>query len=327
MPSFDPTTLCGWVDDPKEVDRVLGMLPHPLFGPAAICAREEPAATEVFFWEVEEKIFGKTLPAHLQTIGDCVSHGNGRAAQDLWFYQLLPLIPSLGIDKVRELALQIATEPTYAFSRVEVGNGRLGLRDGSVGAWAAKGATDYGHLFRKQYGSVDLSRYSGERAKAWGMPRAGVPDELEPTARRFIVRTASLVTDGEDFKRALLNWYPGAICSQQGFTKTRDKYGFCRPSGTWPHCMEARGCAEVLNGTTYDWSIPIQQSWGNSPNGPNRITCKSGREVELPEGVFMVPLDDVDRRMLRAKDTFVFSEMQGGPDDEPFPTRPDFTIL
>jgi hypothetical protein len=292
----------GWVPDPAAVERVLATLERPLFSLASPDLRGT-AERDVLFWEFERKVLGALLPAHRQTVGDCVSHGWGRGVQDLL------LIQAADPTRREEWEGEVATEPIYGGARVEIGGGRLG-GDGAVGAWAAKWVQNYGVLLRKKYGPVDLSEYSGERARDWG--RKGVPDELEPLAKQHPVRTVSLVTGAESGREALANGFPVPVCSNQGFSTVRDASGFCRPQGTWSHCMLARGTCRVKGPLGGRPAVPLQQSWGESPTGNNKVTLESGREVELPQGVFLVELDVFDR-MLRGGDSFALSEFAGFP--------------
>lgn len=310
--------LCGWVHDPREVERIVATLPHPVFGLAAhdLLATEE---RDVFAWEQgEQLIFGRTLPAHAQTVGDCVSHGGTRAAQDVIYFQLAKM--GVTAQSHPELCLELATEPNYALSRVEIGGGRI-RGDGSNGAWGAKAMTDYGVLQRKAYGSIDLTEYSGSRARSWGAPGRGCPDELEPIAMQRPIKTASLVDTAEEAAAALRNMYFMSVCSGQGFTTQRDSYGFCNPRGRWAHCMEVCGIATCKRGGNNVLAVCIQQSWGNSPTGPDEVQLASGRTVKLRQGCFMVEMDVFESRMLRAKDTFAFSHAQGFA-----PQRPNFNV-
>jgi hypothetical protein len=200
--------------------------------------------------------------------------------------------------------IEIATEPVYALSRVEIGKGAIGTGDGSVGAWAAEALLEYGCLVRKSYGSVDLSRYNPRIAKQWGMPRAGLPNDLEPEARLHIVKHAALVENGDQARSALYNLYSIPVCSNQGFTMVRDSKGMCKPQGSWAHCMLLRGIC-LLKGNIL--VVIIQQSWGENPTGNDMLVLESGREVKLPQGCFAVDFEVCERRMLSAKDSFVLS--------------------
>ena len=124
-----------------------------------------------------------------------------------------------------------------AVGRVEIGGGRLGGQDGCVGAWAFEAVRKYGTLRRKKYGKYDFTTYSGAKAREMGMPRHGLPDELEPIAREQIIQGGSLVTTWEELCDVTASGRPTTIASNRGFNQVRDKEGFLKPSGTWNHQM------------------------------------------------------------------------------------------
>lgn len=353
----------GWLDRPRDVAKVVAALPYPIFsmgGPKCMGTEHR----DVFFWEQGEiPLLGKLLPAHRQTIGDCVSHGWGRGCQDVVYMQAAGRLkayeettsadvpeymttagtfpnkkrktvgddgpPVLKLENIRGLSqlymavndirAEIATEPIYGGSRVEIGGGRI-RGDGSVGGWAAKWVNQYGLLQRIVYDEHDLRKYSGSKAKQWGAPRSGVPDELEPTAKMYPVRTVSLVVTDDEAQAALYNMYPIPVCSGQGFTTKRDQYGFCDPRGSWAHCMVARGICLAKRAGKWILAVVIQQSWGESPSGPNKVELKDGRIVELPQGCFLIEFD-VFVRMLRGRDSFAVSDVEGF-----VPRMPNFTL-
>lgn len=288
----------GWHDDPKEVEAVVSRMRYPVAG---LAMSREFLATEhrdVMLWQYEEKFLGKALPAARQTVGDCVSQAWARAVRYLMLRNLvaMEMSPTLFVD--------IATEPIYALSRIEVGKGRI-RGDGSVGAWAAESVqAPYGVLQRKAYGSFDLSTYSGQRARQWGGSREGLPAELERIARDYPVSMAPLVVTDDELKGALYNEYAVPICSGQGFTETRDKYGFCDPRGSWAHCMACIGILLARRAGRDILAGAIAQSWGNSPGGNDKVTLATGEEIRLPQGVFLVELDIIVKRMLRQRDSF-----------------------
>ena len=306
----------GWLDRPADVETVVSRMRYPVMG---LAAGRDFLATEprdVLLWELEEKLLGKTLPANRQTIGDCVSHGFAAGVRYLFIRNLIEsLAPA-------DQFIDIATEPIYALSRVEVGKGRLGNGDGSVGAWAAESLmSPYGVLQRKKYGSTDLTTYSGQRAKQWGSPRSGLPDDLEAIARQFTVSMAPLVVSEDEAISALSNAYPIPVCSQQGFKTTRDRYGFCDPRGSWSHCLCAIAIGYFKRAGKKILATAIKQSWGDSPDGPDEVELWTGRKVVLPQGVFLVEFDVFVSRMLRARDSFAPAGPRG------FVKIPDFDVF
>jgi hypothetical protein len=166
----------------------------------------------------------------------------------------------------------------------------------------------YGILLRKPYQvggeTIDLSTYSGQRARQWG--GKGVPNALEPIAKEHPVLTASLAQSYEEVRDAIANNYAVIVCSNIGFGPTnrvlnRDKDGFLRPSGSWAHAM-------LFNAVDDAYQRPgccCQNSWGTKwVVGPTR----HGQ----PEGSFWVDADVVTK-MARQGDTWVISDLDGFP--------------
>lgn len=245
-----PPNAFGWVNDPAEVRAVQATMPQPVFAETPAGKNDDPLPKSVYLWDAYRQLFaGQKPPAHDQNpVGSCVSFGASRAYE-------------------RSLAVQIrrgdpfefkhmAEEVIYAFSRVEIGGGRI-RGDGSVGAWAAKGYTEKGALPRGVYGRYDLTRYDPDRCRAWG--RSGVPDDLEPDAEKFRAGACTQVSSWESAKRALAQGYGVFVCSDQGFARQRDQNGVCRAQGSWSHCLSLDGYHVTDDGREYGH---IENSWG-----------------------------------------------------------------
>lgn len=289
----------GHVYDWRAVQAYCAESRDPLFGVSGAMLQESGKGKIVLLHKAVISAIGR-FPIHNQTIGDCVSHGFGLAVDVL---KCVEIVVS-GEDE--EFVSETATEAIYAYSRVEIGGGRLGSGDGSVGAWAAK-AVQFGTLLRQKYPSVDLTAYSGALAKSWGMPRAGLPDALEGIARLHPVRTSSLVTSYEQVRDAIANGYPVAICSQQGFGDRRDEKGFARPSGTWSHCMAVTG----IDDSDSRPGALVNNSWGPDwIGGPKRH--------DQPDGSFWADAEVIDRMVSRDPDSHVISGYDGYPKQNPF---------
>lgn len=287
--------LGGWVHDPAEVDRIMGTLPMPLCGAAAQSILGSGKGKKGLLHQAVVKVVGQfpTYPA--QEIGDCVSHGY-RTCIDV-----LKCVEIALRGEAEQWKAETATEPIYGGSRVEVGGGKI-RGDGSVGAWAAKWISEWGVLSRLVYGSTDLTTYSGKRAKQWG--DRGVPDELEAAAKEHPVSTVSLVQSYEEARDLIVNGYPIAVCSNQGFTSTRDSEGFASPRGSWAHCMAFIAADDEYRRP----GLLCMNSWGPDwIGGPKR----HGQ----PDGSFWVDADVADR-MLRRGDSFALSQFLGYPSQD-----------
>jgi hypothetical protein len=296
----------GCVYDWREVERFVSSLSRPVFGASASPLRDTGKGKTVLLHNHLETVAG-SFRVHQQTVGDCVSHGWGLAVDVLKAVEI-----TLGREREKWTG-ETATEPIYAFSRVEVGGGRLGNSDGSIGAWAARSVSEFGTLVRAKYDGADLRRYSGSKARTWGRRGAGVPDSLEPTAREHPVRTVSLVTSYDEARDAIANGYPVPVCSNQGFRDRRDRDGFSKASGSWAHCM----CFVAVDDSRKRPGLLCVNSWGPDwISGPKR----HGQ----PDGSFWVDADTCDRMLRRDPDSYSLSGFEGFPDNSDELTRDDF---
>lgn len=302
-------TFHGWVDDPGAVARVVSELRNPTFAQAApdLLADSEQREEWLFF-ESFQKITGNEVLANDQDgVGSCVGEGWAKGVTYLIVNRIASgkneQIPD-DLSRFRDNYASVAS--IYGASRVEIGGGRVN-GDGSVGAWAAKAVQTMGVLWRRQYDSHDLRNWNANQVRAWG--NRGVPDEIEPKMREHIVGEVTLCRTWEEYRAACINGYPVPICSNQGFTMSRDSEGFCLPRGTWAHCMIGAGAGIAKGNKPFGL---IQNSWGNSPTGNKRLVLESGREVLLPQGCFAVDAEVIDR-MVRQGDSFAMSDVVGFP--------------
>jgi hypothetical protein len=284
----------GWVDRPKDVERVLNRCPHPLALHAMSEIRGSGAGQVALLYDAVQQVTGRWWPNE-QTIGDCVSHGAAQAVRTL-------MCVEIAIKGENEKWItDVATEPIYAGSRVEIGGGQLGTRDGSIGAWGAQWIKEWGILLRQLYNPYDLTTYSGAKARQWGRPENGCPDILEPIAREHPVRTVSLVQSYEDARDLIANGYPITVASMVGFNDTRDSEGFLRASGTWAHQMFFSAVDDAHRRP----GLLCENSWGpNWVTGPTRHS--------QPPGSFWVDVETVNR-MFAQGDSWVVSNFEGYP--------------
>jgi hypothetical protein len=278
----------GWLNRPKEVERFLSTLATPLFADAGAHLKDTGKGKTVLLYEAARKVMGQDLDPGPQKIGDCVSWGWGGAVDLLACVEVLA-----GERETYSWDLRTCTEAVYALSRVEFGNLDGSYEDGSVGAWAAAAAAKGGYLSRQKLGP-----YDPKRAKAWGAK--GLPDEYEAEAKTHVVETVSLVKSYEEARDLIANGYPVPVCSDQGFSMTRDAKGFCRPQGTWNHCMKFVAASD-------DSARPgllCDQSWGpDTPDGPKG-------DFDIPDNSFWVEAQTVTR-MLRQGDSYAIAGFKG----------------
>ena len=300
-----PVGSQGWSPDPAAVDKFVSSLKYPTMTQAG-ARLSEKEDRDVFLYPALLKVAPKYTRV-AQGIGSCVGHGYAGCV-DLLSSQEIIVHGEAEDWKGRALEASI-----YALSRVEArGKTRAGLSDGSYGAAACKAIMNFGVLhYGVDYGGVTFTDYSAQREKSWG--DTGLPDNLEPFAKKRLVRETTLIQSFSDFCKAVSSGYPVSICSNQGFTFSRDKDGFCKPRGQWSHCMAGISKRHGKRPGGLIWN-----SWGpNSNSGPH---YPDNMPYPFKGSTFWVDADVLDR-MLKQGDSFALSNYDG------FPPRkiPDWT--
>ena len=299
--------LCGWINNPEERDRIAAMQPIPCFGDAADSIKGSGKGLDVFLWQCEEAVTGKDVrDPNNQTIGDCVSHGTGQGCEDLEYVQMYDATKNGGeLGEFRK----VATEVIYGGGRIEIGRGGCGFGDGLVVGWAIDWCRKFGVLARGVYGDIDLTTYDGKRARAWGRPLAGVPDSLEPEAKKYPLVTASLI-EGPDFYTqaidALANQCLIVTGSNQLYSQKRGDDGFITPQGRGGHCTYYRGFTD--NGVRP--GIFYQNSWSKAYHVGPQIINLPGRnqQLKIPYGGGFIDADAFNK-MHKGQEVWAISKL------------------
>ena len=281
--------------DPEDVDKLLGELPHPLFGAAAYNLYETGKGKVVLLYKNVQKFDPGFGPSERQTTGDCVSHSTRNAIDVTRSTEII------GGDK-EEWVARSATEAIYG-SR---GHGGQGM--------SCSGAARFAHqtggiLLRKDYGFVNLSKYNGSLGAGWG--RRGVPSDVVSEAKKHQVKTISLIKSVEEARDSIANGYAISVCSGYGFSSRRDKHGIAKKSGSWSHAMAwvaMDDSHEIYNETLF----LVQNSWGVWNGGPKRF--------DQPDGSFWIRERDA-AGMLSQNGAWVLSDVDGFP-----PRKVDWTL-
>lgn len=282
----------GWIDDPAAVEAVMNDLPFPVFSDIWTPIKDSGKGKRVLLYDFIRKASNGEYPKRKQTIGDCVAHGAAYAVDAVKSVDIILK------NEFEEWVEETATEDIYAGSRVQIGGGRI-RGDGSIGAWAARYVNEYGALPRGKYGNVDLTTYSGSKARSWGRGGAGVPKSLIPTAKKHPIQTVSQVTTYEEVRDLIANGYAVTIASMQGFSSKRDSEGFARPQGSWAHQMSILAVDDEYKRP----GVLVQNSWGTWNSGPKRH--------DQPNGSFWVDAEEIERRILKKGDSWAFSGYEG----------------
>ena len=277
----------GWVRDDVAVEAVCVAIEAGEFGaarPASFGAARpdlkgywqrinRKGVSGIFLADAELKLFGEYQPPEYQQRGTCVSRGTFRAVQESWYNQL---VAKHEIGR----PVKLCFEPIYAGSRVNIGKGRLGTGDGSVGAWAARFVNEFGVLERGIYGAIDLTKPREDWAVAWGNPGKGCPEELlkHSASHKVVVHLCQTV---EDIADAIAAKFGVAVC-QNGLYGPRDQSGMSRLVSEGAHCT----LYDAVFHKNGHLCFGQQQSWGpNNPKGPDVLEYDGGSR-KLRSGEF-----------------------------------------
>lgn len=282
--------------DPEDTDKLLGELPHPLFGVAA-SDLYSTGEDKVALLHKSIMDFDPTFGGHeRQTTGDCVSHATRNAVDITRCHEIIDG------GQAESFEARGATEAIYG-SR---GHGGQGMSCTVAARFVHKQG---GILLRKDYGFVDLSRYNSRTGQNWG--RSGIPKDVLNEGKKHQVKTISLVKSVNEARDAIANGYALSVCSNYGFSAKRNEHGIARKSGSWNHAMSwiAMDDSREIHDETL---FLIQNSWGVFNSGPKRFN--------QPEGSFWVREKDA-AGMLNQNGAWAFSDVDGFP-----PRKVNWTI-
>ena len=65
----------GWRPLPKEVEKVMNSLPHPVFGAVGDSIKGSGKGKVTLLYDYIRQVNGGKFPNRKQTVGDCVSQG------------------------------------------------------------------------------------------------------------------------------------------------------------------------------------------------------------------------------------------------------------
>lgn len=193
------------------------------------------------------KLLGKDISCIAQEIGDCVSWGARNASAQTGVLDIV-------VRGDREVWKDPFAPFYYGTSRVQIGGGRLGNSDGSLGSWMAAAVMKYGTVY---VGDPNVPAYSGSVAKQYGY--YGPPKELLTAGKPYLIKSAVNITSWDQLVDFSVSGYGITVASNYGFKMEPDSKGFHQQSGNWAHQMEI---ADVDD----EWSDPyaiLQNSWAD----------------------------------------------------------------
>lgn len=295
----------GYQPDPVGVRSFLDELDKPTFAEAGADAVEQAKGRDVVLYhavdDAHRKVYGSPWQCWDQgSAGTCVSFAFGLGCQTA-----LAVDAELGKHPPTPA---VATEPIYGGARTAgMGQTTHFGGDGATGFGAARWISGKcrdkgvgGILYRKPYGSADLSAYSISLSRDWGS--RGVPLDLARLAYQNRAYHVAQVTTWDELAAAMESGFPVAICSQVGYgpiPRTRDADGFLSRGTSWSHAMLCWGIRHAKNGGKRDGAL-IQNSW--------KATWVSGPKwpPDQPDGSFWASRQDVEAA-LRQGDSWAIS--------------------
>lgn len=276
----------GAICDPEDVAALLGELKTPLFGATAYKLHGAGEGKLSLPFKSLLKFDSGFGPSERQTTGDCVSHATRNA-----------------VDITRAVEIDIAGQPE-SFEARGATEGIYQSRGHNGQGMSCSVAARYVHqnggiLIRKNYGAINLSVYNSSVGADHRIPQSIYKTE----AQKRQVKTISMITTIQEARDALANGYAISVCSDVGFSSTRDNDGISRRSGSWSHAMAWIACDDT-RARHKETLFLIQNSWGKWNSGP--------RVHGQPEGSFWIREADA-RNMLAQQGSWVFSDVDGFP--------------
>jgi intein/homing endonuclease len=255
-----------------------------LLAPISSIAQEE-YHNNVYCINVEED---HSFIANGIAVHNCVSHGTRNACD-------VSRAVEIDVHNEREdWIARGATEAIYGYR----GFSGQGMSCARAAEFVSKAG---GIVVRKNYsGIADFSKYNGNLGAGWG--GRGLPDPVIDLANDHQIKTVSLIKTVEEARDALANGYGLAVCSNYGFSNTRDKKGFAKQSGSWAHCMAWIACDD----TGKEPAFLVQNSWGKWNDGGHPDWGP------IPDGSFLITAD-IAAGMLSQNGSYAFSNFDGFP--------------
>lgn len=298
--------LAGWMtDDDRRRDRIAAVYGRSAFGVRSLYdanpnLRGYGKGKTVALFRAFDLIGHGLGPYVPQTRGTCVGRAGARCGDLIQARQT-----ALGKG---QWEARMSSEAVYGFARVEVGGGG-GRGDGAVVAEAVEACCTFGLLPRRAYPQYDLTGPDDDDLAArWGS--RGVPDDLEPEARKHVFRAWASIGDAEEARDALAAGFvlwlgTSKAYWRRGRAPMRDARGFLTIVGTTAHSW-------IVSGVADDGGRPAfchdNRSWGDDwVEGPD------GRELfpgGIPAGCFISGAEDFEAT-IAAGECYAVSDLAG----------------
>jgi len=257
---------------------------------------ESSEGKRVVGWDFTRQVNGgEDLFNRAQEIGSCVGHGAINVVNYTACYEIVALGES---ERYREGHVPYA----YGTGRVQIGGGRLGNSDGSLGSWQADAVQQFGILATDEPG---VPPDDGKTCKLWGR-KPGPPMKWIRIGKKHLIKTVARIHSYTELRDALANGHWATIASNRGFAmklkfdKKTGKHWFTGRD-SWAHQMSLIG----LDDDPRRPGIARDNSWGSEIHGPQK---------DGPDGMGWQDAEDIDRELRKSgTECFAFSRFVGYP--------------
>lgn len=192
-----------------------------------------PYIWEMIFWP-------GCLPGAAQERGDCVSHAASGAQRTTIAGDVAVGLPDQGSNKIEGVP---KVDPIGIKNGVTSSEYQYWFRGYNGDGWhcptAASVSLKYGCLLRNDYGIIDVRDYSGSLAGKYGARRP--PEEIIKLGIPHQIHGVVEANSFEEIADACGSLRGINSCGGQGFSSTRDKYGYSPRRGGWSHGYKYSG--------------------------------------------------------------------------------------
>lgn len=213
------------------------------------------------------------LPGAAQERGDCVSHAASGAQRLTIAGDIASMMPDEASKKLEWIP---KVDPVGIKNGVTSSEYQYWWRGYNGDGWdcptAGEVSLTRGALLRNSYdGVIDVRDYSSSLAGKYGSKSP--PDSILNLAVGHTLHTAAEASTIEEIRDALGSLRGVQTCGGQGFSGTRDQYGYSAQSGSWSHGFKVIGVddrTETKSIKGEPW-ILCDNNWGIWNSGPRDI--------------------------------------------------------